>query len=156
MRSVVYVPWIKLDTVSALSAFCEKASMVSTGWDFTLLYWFSFSFPVSLCHEFIFVLFVPYVWKLMSGLSYCADFVHRIYTPPASCDFSIFLLQKYRDCWVQTKRRGNLKRTFIEWNSRSVFTLSWDVRPYLALWEFMTVLELLLVDRIPHHQTRYK
>lgn len=27
MRSVVYVPWIKLDTVSALSAFCEKASM---------------------------------------------------------------------------------------------------------------------------------
>lgn len=31
MKSVVYVPWIKLDTVSALSAFCEKASMVSTG-----------------------------------------------------------------------------------------------------------------------------
>ncbi|XP_004308113.1 PREDICTED: putative 4-hydroxy-tetrahydrodipicolinate reductase 3, chloroplastic isoform X1 [Fragaria vesca subsp. vesca] len=27
MRSVVYVPKIKLDTVSALSAFCEKASM---------------------------------------------------------------------------------------------------------------------------------
>lgn len=31
MKSVVYVPRIKLDTVSALSAFCEKASMVSTG-----------------------------------------------------------------------------------------------------------------------------
>uniref|UniRef100_A0A5B6ZUB7 Dihydrodipicolinate reductase N-terminal domain-containing protein n=1 Tax=Davidia involucrata TaxID=16924 RepID=A0A5B6ZUB7_DAVIN len=31
MRSVVYVPRIKLDTIAALSAFCEKASMVSTG-----------------------------------------------------------------------------------------------------------------------------
>lgn len=31
MRSVVYVPRIKLETVAALSAFCEKASMVSTG-----------------------------------------------------------------------------------------------------------------------------
>lgn len=31
MRSVVYVPQIKLDTVTALSAFCEKASTVSTG-----------------------------------------------------------------------------------------------------------------------------
>ncbi|XP_034711076.1 dihydrodipicolinate reductase-like protein CRR1, chloroplastic isoform X4 [Vitis riparia] len=31
MNSVVYVPRIKLDTVTALSAFCEKASMVSTG-----------------------------------------------------------------------------------------------------------------------------
>lgn len=31
MKSVVYVPRIKLDTVSALTAFCEKASMVSQG-----------------------------------------------------------------------------------------------------------------------------
>lgn len=31
MNSVVYVPRIKQDTVMALSAFCEKASMVSTG-----------------------------------------------------------------------------------------------------------------------------
>ncbi|KAK8686617.1 hypothetical protein V6N13_125640 [Hibiscus sabdariffa] len=27
LKSVVYVPWIKVDTISALSAFCEKASM---------------------------------------------------------------------------------------------------------------------------------
>ncbi|RZC59031.1 hypothetical protein C5167_006337 [Papaver somniferum] len=31
MKSVVYVPRIKLDMVTALSAFCEKASMVSSG-----------------------------------------------------------------------------------------------------------------------------
>lgn len=31
MRSVVCVPRIKPDTVGALSAFCDKASMVSTG-----------------------------------------------------------------------------------------------------------------------------
>lgn len=31
MKSVVYVPRIKLDTVAALSAFCEKATMVSAG-----------------------------------------------------------------------------------------------------------------------------
>lgn len=31
MNSVVYVPRIKQDTVMALSAFCEKASMVSAG-----------------------------------------------------------------------------------------------------------------------------
>lgn len=31
MNSVVYVPRIKQDTVMALSSFCEKASMVSSG-----------------------------------------------------------------------------------------------------------------------------
>lgn len=31
MNTVVYVPRIKMETVSALSAFCEKATMVSTG-----------------------------------------------------------------------------------------------------------------------------
>ncbi|XVF53669.1 hypothetical protein PTKIN_Ptkin05aG0117300 [Pterospermum kingtungense] len=31
LKSVVYVPRIKLDTVTALSAFCEKASMVRAG-----------------------------------------------------------------------------------------------------------------------------
>ncbi|PIA49624.1 hypothetical protein AQUCO_01300417v1 [Aquilegia coerulea] len=31
MKSVVYVPKISLDTVTALSAFCEKATMVSSG-----------------------------------------------------------------------------------------------------------------------------
>lgn len=33
MKSVVYVPRIKPETVSALSALCDKATMVSTGWD---------------------------------------------------------------------------------------------------------------------------
>ncbi|KAI3667004.1 hypothetical protein L6452_42046 [Arctium lappa] len=31
MNSVVYVPRIKPETIAALSAFCEKASMVNTG-----------------------------------------------------------------------------------------------------------------------------
>jgi chloroplast NAD(P)H dehydrogenase len=31
MKSVVYVPRIKPETVSALSALCDKATMVSTG-----------------------------------------------------------------------------------------------------------------------------
>ncbi|XP_058111079.1 dihydrodipicolinate reductase-like protein CRR1, chloroplastic isoform X2 [Magnolia sinica] len=31
MRSVVYVPRISVDTVTTLSSFCEKASMVSLG-----------------------------------------------------------------------------------------------------------------------------
>lgn len=31
MSSMVYVPRVKPDTVAALSAFCEKASMVSPG-----------------------------------------------------------------------------------------------------------------------------
>ncbi|XP_039025484.1 dihydrodipicolinate reductase-like protein CRR1, chloroplastic [Hibiscus syriacus] len=31
LKSVVYVPRIKADTISALSAFCEKASMVRAG-----------------------------------------------------------------------------------------------------------------------------
>lgn len=43
MRSVVYVPHIQLETVSALSAFCDKASMVSTGWELIYI-WMSFLF----------------------------------------------------------------------------------------------------------------
>ncbi|KAI3697226.1 hypothetical protein L6452_30087 [Arctium lappa] len=35
MNSVVYVPRIKPETIAALSAFCEKANMVSTGIDTT-------------------------------------------------------------------------------------------------------------------------
>lgn len=41
INSVVYVPRVKLETITALSAFCEKASMVSSGvvWLHQLYQW---------------------------------------------------------------------------------------------------------------------
>ncbi|KAF5732329.1 putative 4-hydroxy-tetrahydrodipicolinate reductase 3 chloroplastic-like isoform X2 [Tripterygium wilfordii] len=64
MKSVVYVPRIKPDRVTALSTFCGKASMVSPG-----------------CA------------KSMSGLSGGTNTVSRIHTPPASHPFSFIPLQ---------------------------------------------------------------
>lgn len=122
MNSVVYVPRIKQETVMALSAFCEKASMVSTGWDvkFVSLGIFIVFFMIVLV--LLYKLTIPRLqsffgikrraikihalWKLFSGLSGCTNSVYRIYLTPASCNSSILSLQKRGDSWIKVKSRG--------------------------------------------------
>lgn len=98
MRSVVYVPRLKVDTVAALSNFCEKASMVSTGWDFNS----TLSSP-SLS---LFLLSYSILMVFVTGLSCGPNSLHWLYSPPASCNFSFIPLQQCRDCGIQRECTG--------------------------------------------------
>lgn len=116
MKSIVYVPRIQPDTVTALSALCDKASMVSTGWEVIYIkvhqLWFfnisSLQFWVS-HHQTIstfFFFFCCIQTPILLGLSCCPNSIHWIYTSPTRCNISFLPLQQCRNCGIKAKCNG--------------------------------------------------
>lgn len=93
LSSVVYVPNLELETVTALSAFCAKASIVSSS-DLSHT-------GDSIIHLVCVLLNQHYRYNVI-GLLDCSDIVYWFGSSSTSCNSSFISLQQCWNCGIKT------------------------------------------------------